>query len=83
MSRCRLCGAKIKWIEMRSGNVMSVDAIPITFKSVDPKLKYAKIIVLEDGTVTTGYFDPNAYKTGYTSHFTHCPKRRNKRWRMN
>lgn len=75
MSRCKSCGAEIKWIKMNgTGKMMPVDAKPITYTdSLHPAESNALTLVTEHGTVTKARFDPGGDKVGYTSHFATCP----------
>ena len=71
MSRCKSCGAPIKWIKMKSGKTMPVDAKPITYKCDLHKGNLT--LITPDGKVAKGFFDPGSDKIGYTSHFDTCP----------
>ena len=70
MSRCKSCGAEIKWIRMKSGKRMPVDEKPITYRA---DLKGDLVLITPDGRVARAVFDPEADKLGYTSHFATCP----------
>ena len=73
MSKCRSCGAEIKWIKMASGKSMPVDAKPISFVLTHPGEEKALTLVTDEGKIARGYYDPSGDKTGYTSHFATCP----------
>ena len=70
MSRCKSCGAEIKWIRMKSGKRMPADEKPITYRA---DLKGDLVLITPDGRVARAVFDPEADKLGYTSHFATCP----------
>lgn len=66
MSKCKGCGAEIKWVKMISDNSMPVDKKPVKM-----------IIIGEDlpeGTVSN--FQPNRghMVSVYMPHWTTCPK---------
>lgn len=71
-SVCRGCGAKIKWIKMKSGKMMPVDPEPIPYKTELPSPK-KQTLVTEDGRVVSGFLDLESDKIGYVSHFATCP----------
>ena len=73
MSKCKSCGAEIKWIPMASGKLMPVDAKKISYMTLVPGTKGGMILVTPDGQIACGKFDPNGEKIGYTSHFATCP----------
>ena len=71
MSKCRSCGAEIKWIKTFSGKSMPVDNHPIYFSEGG-----SGIFVTDGGAVIHGTECPknqaNA-RVGYISHFATCP----------
>lgn len=72
MSYCRSCGAEIRWIKMRSGKNMPVDAAKRTIK----KDGGHEVLVTEDGELIRGTFaslEEGANGVGYISHFSTCP----------
>lgn len=71
-SVCRGCGAKIRWIRMKSGKMMPVDPEPIPYKTELPSPK-KQTLVTEDGRVVSGFLDLESEKVGYVSHFATCP----------
>lgn len=71
MSKCKACGAEIKWILMRTGKKMPVDSQKVPYKA-DPG--GALTLVTEDGRVVPkAVLDLDSDKYGYTSHFATCP----------
>ena len=72
MSYCRSCGAEIRWIKMRSGKSMPVDAAKRTIKKDGGR----EVLVTEDGELIRGTFaslEEGANGVGYISHFSTCP----------
>lgn len=72
MSRCRSCGAEIKWIKLKSGKYNPVDPYKRTIIRGAGKAT----IITEDGEVLTGEFadyDHGANAVGFESHFASCP----------
>ena len=71
MSRCKSCGAEIKWIKTASGKSMPCDAKPISYR-IDTH--YGNLtLITPDGRVAKGVYDPGSDKIGYVSHFATCP----------
>ena len=74
MSKCRSCGAEIKWIRTFSGKNMPVNAEMIHFF---PKSgEKTELFVTEDGAVVHGVRaeeDQKFTHIGYISHFATCP----------
>lgn len=73
MSRCKSCGATIKWITMRSGKAMPVDTKKVVYWK---KEGAAGKVITPDGDVVSCMFsgDPSeATGVGYISHFSTCP----------
>ena len=73
MSKCKSCGAEIKWITTVNGKSMPVDAEPVQFHQ-DPAGR--EIFVTKGGAVvrgTTAKADDKDAETGYNSHFATCP----------
>ena len=72
MSKCKSCGAEIKWIKTFSGRSMPVDTEEIHFYADGGK----DIFVCCNGAVIHGTRTdgqkPETY-TGYISHFATCP----------
>lgn len=83
MSRCKSCGAEIKWITMASGKSMPVDAEPIYYTTAHPGAKGDDVLTLvtDAGQIAKGYFNPEGQKRGYTSHFATCPNAKQHRKR--
>ena len=80
MSRCKSCGAEIKWIPMASGKLMPVDAAPISYSENLFPFSFSSdsgdsilTLVTDRGTIVRTRFDPGVDKIGYTSHFATCP----------
>lgn len=73
VSRCKACGAPIRWIKMKSGKAMPVDAQPIPYRLEPPSYKDALTLVTPEGKVCKGTYDPGADTVGYISHFATCP----------
>ena len=72
MSKCRSCGAEIKFIKLKSGKWNPVDTQKHTLIEGDGN----EIIVTESGEVVHGRFasiDEGANRSGYISHFATCP----------
>ena len=73
MSKCKSCGAEIKWITTVNGKSMPVDAEPVQFHQ-DPSGQ--EVFVTKGGAVVRGATakagDEEA-ETGYNSHFATCP----------
>ena len=77
--RCRSCGAKIRFIKMKSGKSMPVNEKIVNYKT-DPHGK--ERIVTPGGDVVacvTGINADEATGFGYVSHFATCPNARNHR----
>lgn len=72
MSKCRSCGAEIKFIKLKSGKWNPVDTQKHTLIEGDGN----EIIITESGEVIHGRFasiDEGANRSGYISHFATCP----------
>ena len=75
-TKCRACGAPIRFIRLQNGKTMPVDAEPHKFIHY---LDGEAIFVTEDGEVKRGdYADDitateDMLSTGYISHFATCP----------
>ena len=72
MSKCRSCGAEIKWIKMLSGKNMPVDPV----KRYIAKDGGSEVLVTEGGELIRGTFaslGEGANGEGYVSHFSTCP----------
>lgn len=77
--RCRSCGAKIRFVKMKSGKSMPVNEKIVNYKT-DPHGK--ERIVTPGGDVVacvTGINADEATGFGYVSHFATCPNARNHR----
>lgn len=70
MSKCKSCGAEIKWILTQSGKKMPVDAKPVPYRA-DPGGSLS--LVTMNGRVERGVLDLDSDKHGYVSHFATCP----------
>ena len=82
MSNCRSCGAKIHWVEVRSGKKMPVDPEPIDVDDMEDGM----IVVTADGEIVRSehgrLYVPGgkAWKgegkgiEGFISHFATCPQ---------
>ena len=71
MSKCKTCGAEIKWIRTFSGKAMPVDACPILFTEGGNG-----IFVTDGGAVIHGTRCVKGQanmRVGYISHFATCP----------
>ena len=72
-SRCKGCGARIKWVKTPSGKNVPIDKGAVTI--LPDKDGFIAVVTL-DGRVIRGnltmYGTPGAV-TGYTSHFATCP----------
>jgi hypothetical protein len=62
---CEACGQALKFIRMRSGKWMPVDATMFVAQKADPAMR----LVQSDGTIKTGVEPGDA---GYISHFATC-----------
>ena len=72
MSKCRSCGAEIKFIKLKSGKWNPVD----TQKRTLIKGEGNEVLVAENGEIITGRFasiEEGANAVGYISHFATCP----------
>lgn len=83
MTKCRSCGAEIKFIQLKSGKWNPVDPQKRTLVEGEGN----EVIVTESGEVVTGRFaslDEGANRSGYISHFATCPNanqhRKERRW---
>lgn len=70
MSKCKSCGAEIKWILTQSGKKMPVDAKPVPYRA-DPGGSLS--LVTMTGRVERGVLDLDSDRQGYVSHFATCP----------
>lgn len=73
MSRCRSCGAEIRWIKTFSGKQMPVDAEPVRFF---PDGEGRDMFVMKHGAVVSGTragIDDDHTYVGFISHFATCP----------
>ena len=70
MSKCKSCGAEIKWILTQSGKKMPVDAKPVPYRA-DPGGSLS--LVTMNGRVERGVLDLDSDQAGYVSHFATCP----------
>jgi len=73
MARCKSCGTEIKWIRMKTGISMPVDAKPISYRIAVPGATGTLKLVTPEGRLVSGFFDPGSDLKGYTSHFATCP----------
>ena len=67
MSRCKTCGAEIKWIRTKSGKNMPVDAEKVKFV---PGGK--NIVVTENGETVRAKISEYGTETGYIPHWATC-----------
>lgn len=72
MSRCRSCNAEIKWIRMKTGRSMPVDAKPISYRIAVPGATGTQTLVTPDGRTVSCFFDSDSDLKGYISHFATC-----------
>lgn len=70
MSKCKSCGAEIKWILTHSGKKMPVDKRPVPYRT-DPS--GSLLLVTMNGVVERGTLDLDSGQAGYVSHFATCP----------
>lgn len=71
MSICKGCGAKIIWIETKSGNKMPCDPEPLSWDDVDE----GTLLVGEDGSVRRSVgINRDNDMAWYVSHFATCSK---------
>jgi hypothetical protein len=66
MSKCRGCGAEVKWIKTTAGKSMIVD-LPVR-QIVEPKM--GEVLILENGVTQK---NPAVGMSGYTPHWATCP----------
>ena len=83
MTKCRSCGAEIKFIKLKSGKWNPVDPQKRTLVEGEGN----EVIITDSGEVVTGRFaslDEGANRSGYISHFATCPNanqhRKERRW---
>lgn len=71
--RCRYCGMKILWIQMKSGKRMPLNPEMIGYR-VPKEGKGEQSIVTTGGEVISAnrVYDDNADGLGYISHFATC-----------
>lgn len=71
--KCRSCGAEIMFIKMaKSGKLMPVDVMPITYDVPDfTKGKWT--LITPNGKYVKADFAINGKYVGYQSHFATCP----------
>ena len=72
MSKCRSCGAEIKFIKLKSGKWNPVDIQKHTIIKDEGN----EILVAENGEIIRGKFasiKEGANASGYISHFVTCP----------
>jgi len=72
MSKCKSCGAEIRWIKTFSGKSMPVDAEPVNFYADGGK----ELFVTSNGAVVHGTRTDGTQDhthIGYISHFATCP----------
>lgn len=81
MSKCKVCGAEIKWIKTRKGKLMPVNVPPL---EIVPARNGKRTYISDAGDVFHGdekqdqtalLFDNQTVK-GYEVHFGTCPKYR-------
>lgn len=82
MTKCRGCGAEIRFIKTKSGKAIPVNPSPVYIEDKNGD----KIIVTTDGRVSNGRLEvvtsQNQFLTrGYISHFATCPFANNYRRR--
>ena len=74
MSKCKSCGADIKWITLKnSGKYHPVDPYLHTLRQGS---EGKTVIVTEEGRIIRGTlmpFEEGANASGYISHFATCP----------
>jgi len=72
MTKCRSCGAEIKWIKTIAGKNMPVNPEAVSFDDVDE----STVLVCEDGTVMAshGVLVDEDGKDWFVSHFATCPE---------
>lgn len=73
MSKCKSCGAEIRWILMRTGKKMPVNPQKIPYKTVPIGKAGALTIITPDGKVAGAVLDLDSDDYGYESHFATCP----------
>lgn len=71
MSKCKYCGAGIKWVETNKGKAMPVDPELVSSDDCDN----GAFLVTEDGRVIKIDHGNAKYETtdGFVSHFATCP----------
>lgn len=76
MSQCRSCGAKIDWIETKSGSMMPVDPEYVEYDEAEA----GTVLVTDGGNIYTVKDEQNLPNVrGRISHFASCPD--SKKWR--
>lgn len=73
MSKCRSCGADIKFIKLKSGkwNPCDTQKRTVIIRDEGPE-----VLISEDGEIIKGRFasiEDGANAVGYISHFATCP----------
>lgn len=81
MSKCKACGAEIKWIRTVTGKMMPVDTKQVSYR-YDPQGTLT-LLTMDGRVITKAVLDLNSDDFGYVSHFATCPaakefRRRNK-----
>lgn len=73
MSKCRGCGADIRWIKTKAGKLIPVNPDPTYLVDGNG----TDIIVTEDGLIANGTICPvpvsPGHRVGWVSHFATCP----------
>ena len=72
MSRCKSCGADLKFIKLKSGRWNPCDNIKHTLKIGEGN----EVLITEKGEIIRGTFasvEDGANAEGYISHFATCP----------
>ena len=71
MAICKACGAELIFIKLPGGKAMPCNAQPIPFRN--NLQRGALKLILPDGRIARGDFDPSSDVFGYESHFATCP----------
>ena len=74
MSKCRACGATIRWIRTRTGKSMPCDPQPVPYW-LDPRAK-GKVVTPAGDVVSCVFMGDMAKATGmgYVPHWATCTK---------
>lgn len=71
MSKCKACGAEIKWVLLATGKKMPVDTKKVPYR-YDPEGTLT-LLTMDGRVISKAVLDLDSDDFGYVSHFATCP----------